>query len=70
MKHTKRGKCLIFNNRTFDASTRLNERRGTEIDAKELFNCFRSLDFETNIYADFSAKDVMGVLHKSNYKMI
>ncbi len=62
MKHRSRGKCLIFNNRCFDIHTRLNERRGTEIDAKALYGVFRDLEFDVNVYNDASAKDIVALL--------
>ncbi|CAG2111413.1 unnamed protein product [Medioppia subpectinata] len=62
MKHKKRGKCLIFNNRTFDSHTRLNERRGTECDGRALYGSFRSLDFDVRIYEDPSAKTITSTL--------
>lgn len=71
MKHTFRGKCIIFNNKCFDIHTRLNERRGTEVDAKALYGCFRSLDFDVLTYNDPSAKDITSILdsgiHFFNY---
>ncbi len=67
MKHPKRGKCLIINNKNFDAVTRLNERRGTEVDAKSLYGCFRSMDFDATVYNDLCAKDIMHVMGKGSY---
>lgn len=53
---------MIFNNRCFDIHTRLNERRGTEVDAKALYGVFRDLEFDVNIYSDPSAKDIIAIL--------
>lgn len=61
MKHPKRGKCLIINNRNFDPHLRLNERRGTEIDARSLHACFRQLDFDVSTYNDASAFEIKKV---------
>lgn len=66
MKNSNRGKCLIFNNKCFDIHTRLNERRGTEVDAKALYGCFRSLDFDVNTYNDASAKDIINILETTS----
>jgi hypothetical protein len=66
MKHRNRGKCLIFNNRCFDIHTRLNERRGTEVDAKALYGVFRDLEFDVNIYSDPSAKDIIAILETAS----
>uniref|UniRef100_A0A0K8R5Z6 Putative caspase n=1 Tax=Ixodes ricinus TaxID=34613 RepID=A0A0K8R5Z6_IXORI len=45
MEHTRRGKCVIFNNRTFDFHTKLSERRGTDLDAENLYLRFNALGF-------------------------
>jgi len=62
MKHRNRGKCLIFNNKIFDSCTRLNERRGTEADARDLAGAFRSLDFNVSLYENPSAKEIISTL--------
>jgi hypothetical protein len=65
MKHRNRGKCVIFNNKCFDIHTRLNERRGTEVDAKALYGVFRDLEFDVNVYNDASARDIVAILETS-----
>ena len=62
MKHRSRGKCLIFNNKCFDIHTRLNERKGTEMDGKALYGLFRSLDFDVQMYCDAPSRDIIAVL--------
>ncbi|XP_076353914.1 caspase drICE-like [Tachypleus tridentatus] len=64
MKHSKRGKCLIFNNKDFELHTRLNERKGTERDAEQLYHCFRALDFDVIIHKNLSVKEVRNELEK------
>ncbi|CAG2158847.1 unnamed protein product [Oppiella nova] len=66
MKHRNRGQCLIFNNKTFDSCTRLNERRGTEADARDLAGAFRSLDFNVSIYENPSAKEITSTLDRGD----
>ncbi|XP_067121909.1 caspase-like [Centruroides vittatus] len=62
MNHSRRGKCIIFNNKKFDAHTKLNERRGTEIDAQKLYHRFRELDFEVTIHHDVPVKEMLKTL--------
>ena len=62
MKHRSRGKCLIFNNKSFDIHPRLNARKGTEMDGKALYSLFRSLDFDVQVYEDAPARDIITVL--------
>ncbi|XP_075528378.1 caspase-1-like isoform X2 [Dermacentor variabilis] len=70
MSHRRRGKCVIFNNRTFESHTKLSERRGTDLDADNLRSCFRDLGFETVMYTDLSCnktRDVLEILGKQDY---
>ncbi|XP_040068353.1 caspase-1 isoform X1 [Ixodes scapularis] len=59
MEHTRRGKCVIFNNRTFDFHTKLSERRGTDLDAENLYLRFSALGFDTVIHQDFKVKQML-----------
>lgn len=50
MDRRKRGKCIIFNNKEFDASTAMNSRPGSDLDAKNMYDIFRSdLQFEVEL---------------------
>lgn len=50
MDRRKRGKCIIFNNREFDASTAMNSRPGSDLDAKNMYDIFQSvLQFEVTL---------------------
>ncbi|XP_064457809.1 caspase-3-like isoform X2 [Ornithodoros turicata] len=64
MDHPKRGTCVIFNNKSFDHSTGLNERRGTDEDAAQLYCLFREMDFEVRVHQDFSWRDIISTLEK------
>lgn len=67
MRHPKRGKCLIINNKSFDIHTRLNDRKGTEMDGKALRELFVSLDFDVSVYNDASARDINYIFEKGLY---
>jgi caspase 7 len=64
MKHANRGKCIILNHKNYDPKCQLNERKGTEADAKALYNCFRLLDFDVILYDDTNASDIISILDK------
>jgi hypothetical protein len=66
MKHQNRGKCIILNHKSYDPKCQLNERRGTEADAKALYTCFRSLDFDVILYNDTTAQDIGIILDKAS----
>lgn len=64
MQHSRRGKCVIFNNRTFELHTKLNERRGTDVDAVNLRLRFEALGFDTVVYQDLKTKQMLYELEK------
>ncbi|XP_076347509.1 caspase drICE-like isoform X2 [Tachypleus tridentatus] len=64
MKHPKRGKCLIFNNKDFEPHTNLKEIKGTHRDLELLSCCFRELDFEVIIHHNLSVKKIKIQLEK------
>ncbi|XP_013773050.1 caspase-like [Limulus polyphemus] len=64
MKHPKRGKCLIFNNKDFEPHTNLKERKGNHRDVEQLYCCFRELDFEVVIHCNLSVKKIKIELEK------
>lgn len=68
MVHPKRGKCIIFNNKTFDSQTQLQEREGTDKDVEALMECFKSLDFDCIIIEDARHQEVRDKLHKLSYQ--
>lgn len=71
MKHANRGKCLIINNKTFDPNTRLNERRGTEVDAKCLEVVMKKFGFDVAILNDGTSKEItskLKSLSKENHR--
>ncbi|KAL1469183.1 hypothetical protein MTO96_004898 [Rhipicephalus appendiculatus] len=65
MSNLKHGKCVIFNYENFDA---LSKRTGTNVDAKNLEDCFSSLHFETVQHKDLTVrktKETLGNLGKN-----
>ncbi|XP_046724680.1 caspase-6-like [Silurus meridionalis] len=52
MNQKRRGLALIFNQKTFEKSERLSERRGTDIDRDNLTQRFPELGFEVQSYND------------------
>lgn len=67
MEHPFRGRCLIFDNEHFPARN-LASRKGSEVDARALQRIFSRLDFQVQIYKDYTATGVKEVLKAcSNY---
>ncbi|CAH2323095.1 caspase-7 isoform X1 [Pelobates cultripes] len=50
--YRKLGRCIIINNKNFDAQTGMCIRNGTDKDAGDLFRCFKSLGFDVTVYND------------------
>jgi len=46
MNHTRRGKLIIINNKTFDTALKLPKRNGSDVDAGNLLVLFRKLGFD------------------------
>uniref|UniRef100_L7LY79 Putative caspase apoptotic cysteine protease n=1 Tax=Rhipicephalus pulchellus TaxID=72859 RepID=L7LY79_RHIPC len=73
MSHCRRGKCVIFNYRTFERHTGLSERVGTDKDDRDLHNCFRRLGFDTFTYNNLTCKetqDTLKTLGKGDYSEV
>lgn len=49
MKHPKRGKFVIINNRTFQPQTGMNERSGSDVDALSLYGIFQRFGFDVSL---------------------
>jgi caspase-like apoptosis-related cysteine protease len=58
MSHALRGKCLIINNHKFEPHLKLNERHGTRLDGRSLYNCFQRLGFELELLPDAKASEI------------
>lgn len=64
MNHAKRGIAVIFNNETFDWSTRMNRRVGTQKDVENLQNYLGLLGFEVNVLQDRSTDEIKHTLYQ------
>ena len=50
MNYQQRGMALIINNRKFDSKTGMNERSGTDVDAAQLYQKFKMLEFNVQMH--------------------
>ncbi|XP_053306864.1 caspase-7 [Spea bombifrons] len=62
MNYRKVGRCIIINNKNFDANTGMCVRNGTDKDAGDLLHCFRSLGFDVTVYNDKSCDEMERLL--------
>lgn len=67
MNHKKRGVALIFNHYKFFDSNLL-ARQGTDVDVRNLTATFSALDFQVNLYADLTLKEIEETLKKGKYQ--
>uniref|UniRef100_A0A8C8RJV3 Caspase 7 n=1 Tax=Pelusios castaneus TaxID=367368 RepID=A0A8C8RJV3_9SAUR len=65
MDYGRVGKCIIINNKKFEARTEMATRNGTDKDAEELKKCFRSLRFEVIVHNDRTCDDMMKLLKQA-----
>lgn len=49
MDHAKRGVCLIINNTKFEKNTKMSDRKGSDIDASNLYRVFKDLKFDVDL---------------------
>lgn len=67
-----RGRCLIFNNETFESLNanrpRLSPRPGTNIDKDLLKTTFKSLKFRIKVYNNKTAEEVKTIVNKEAVK--
>nr|AGB84766.1 caspase-1 [Artemia sinica] len=62
MRHSKRGKAIIFNNKDFSPALSLRPRNGTDVDRDKLFLKLRELDFDVYCYNDLTLGEIEVVL--------
>ncbi|XP_077557156.1 caspase-7-like isoform X2 [Haemaphysalis longicornis] len=60
----RRGKCVIFNYKTFQRHTNLKERTGTDEDVRQLNLQFRELGFEVIVHPDLTKARTEEVLRQ------
>ena len=63
MTHMSPGQFVVINNRNFKEHD-LNERKGTDEDAKNLVRCFKDLGFETFMFQNQTAEEMQEVMQK------
>jgi len=61
MSHPRRGHFLLINNRHFDQATGKKERRGSDVDAANLFTAFKQLGFEVDLKSNQTRQDMLRV---------
>lgn len=64
MNHAKRGICVIINNKTFHKSTKLKDRKGTDLDAANLYEVFMGLGFDVRLESNKTIAEMMMILVK------
>ncbi|OQR78671.1 caspase-like [Tropilaelaps mercedesae] len=62
MNHSRRGICVIVNQKNFSAHTGLNERRGTDVDADHLVQTFEGFSFEVHRFDNLKEKELVETL--------
>ena len=64
MNHAKRGVFVLINNKTFRQSTKLKERKGTDVDAANLYEVFMGLGFDVRLESNKTTVEMMMILRK------
>lgn len=64
MMHKKRGLFILINNKKFDPITGMNERAGTDADAANLHELFKTMGFNVESYKDRSCKQMLEILRE------
>jgi len=57
--HPRRGHLALINNRYFDRATGKSERRGSDVDAANLFSTFKQLGFEVDLKSNLTCQDML-----------
>lgn len=65
MGNSKRGRCVIINNKKFDASTQMTERSGTNVDATALQELFRGLGFDVILEHNQTVNQMTDLIKKA-----
>lgn len=64
MHHKRRGKAFVINNQQFEARTRLNCRRGSDVDARRIGKELHDLDFEVIIHHNMKKREMLALVNK------
>lgn len=65
MKHSNRGKCVVFNHEHFDNG--FAPREGTRYDAERIEQTFQKLGFTVEIYDDYEHKAILSKLDERKF---
>jgi hypothetical protein len=70
MDRERRGKFIIFNNKTFHPRTKMNVRKGTDVDATALEKDFKKLGFDVEVHHDRTALQMYDIMEKGRITFI
>jgi len=59
MSHPHRGHLVLINNRHFSKETHKEERRGSDVDAANLFATFKQLGFDVNLQSNLTCQQML-----------
>nr|XP_056705838.1 caspase-7 [Euleptes europaea] len=65
MDYKKVGKCIIINNKNFEAYTGMGRRNGTDKDAGDLQKCFRNIGFDVVVHNDQNCEEMEELLKQA-----
>ena len=66
MNHSKRGFAIIINNTKFDPQTRMSERKGSDLDASNLYQQFKALGFDATLLNNIKSIEMQRCMDKGN----
>ena len=72
MNYQQRGMAIIINNRKFDSKTGMNERSGTDVDAAQLYQKFKMLEFNVQMHNNQTCGNMLRLVtegKKQSYKV-
>ncbi|RWS27909.1 caspase-like protein, partial [Leptotrombidium deliense] len=66
MSHKSRGRCIIFNHKTFMPNTKQTDRIGTDIDGESLSHIFGILKFSVEQHHNLTFSEISSILSKAS----
>lgn len=70
MGNKRRGMAIIINNKDFHPNTGLNTRDGTNLDASRLEGTFLALGFDTDVYHNRTAMQILTIVEQGKTKNV
>ena len=70
MGHSERGRLIIINNKKFLKQTKMNERKGTDVDAASLYADFRQLGFSVQLEHNQTVNQMLQLMINGNVSVI